>query len=65
MSDTSTKVAVGTVLAIGLVTVIGFVSGMIDGKKKQDEAGTPVTGGARHTSRKHRVRRAKNRTRRA
>jgi len=63
MSDTSTKVALGTVLAIGLVTVIGFVSGMIDGKKKQEEAETPVTGGARRTGRKHRVRR--NRTRRS
>jgi len=66
MSDTSTKVALGTVGVIGLVTIIGFVSGMMEGKIHNNKATPASVGGAhskRHTRRKHRT--LRNRTRRA
>ena len=65
MSSNSTAITVGTIVAIGLVTLCGLGAGLLEGKKKADniKETAPVSGGARRTRRKHRAHR--NRTRRA
>jgi hypothetical protein len=63
MSDTGTIAILSTVGVIGLVTIVGLVSGAMEGKKKHNEKVETSVGGSRHTRRKHRRRR--NGTRRA
>jgi hypothetical protein len=63
MSDTGTIAILSTVGVIGVVTLLGIASGVMEGKKKHNEKAETSVGGSRHTRRKHRRRR--NGTRRA
>jgi hypothetical protein len=64
MYDTGTIAILSTVGVIGLVTIVGLVSGAMEGKKIHNEKEKATSmGGSRRTHRKHHARR--NGTRRA
>jgi hypothetical protein len=70
MSNTGTVAILSTIGIIGVVSLFGIASGLMEGKKRQNEkeSAPPSVGGSRRTRRTlrvHRVRRANNKTRRA